>query len=323
MGPLVIVGAGAIGTWLAVYLSQNEDEVVLFARAEQAAKIREAGAQVELLPGLREDSRAAILKGGSGLRVIDRVADLPKRETVVLFAVRAYQTREAATQLSDAGVDPAGVVTLQNGLGNAEALAEIFAEKRVTAGTTSHGVTLTGAGRVRHTGWGEVVLGAWTPHAKEVASWTARRLEQAGIDVQTVGDPRSALWRKVAVNAAINPPTALHRIENGALLDGGALEADLRAVAREVARVAQAQGVPLDEDEAQRAALQVARRTARNRSSMLQALEAGRPLETDAITGEVVRRAEVHGVEVPVNRRHLEALASLIAGKTRRTPRSV
>lgn len=99
------------------------------------------------------------------------------------------------------------------------------------------------------------------------------------------------LWRKLAVNAGINPTTALAGVENGALADGPLHDVASEA-AREVARVAREQGIELAEGEAVAALESVVEATARNTSSMAQDVEAGTKTEIDAINGAVVDRAE-------------------------------
>ncbi|MBW3581703.1 MAG: 2-dehydropantoate 2-reductase [Euryarchaeota archaeon] len=307
MGPVVIVGAGAIGLWSAARLAPVT-EVWLLTRPSRLLGL-EGGIRLETLPDADPDGQGGdTTVPPERFRAVGDPADLPTEPDLILVATRAYQTRDAVEALKEAGIRPRIAMTLQNGLGNAEALAAAFGAERVVVGTTTHGVTLLGPDHARHAGAGDTRVGPWVPAAAEATRKIAALLDAAGVPTEVVDDPRRMLWLKVAVNAAINPPTAIHRIENGVLLDGGPLEADLRAAAREVADVAQAEGVDLAPEEAEAAAVSVARRTARNRSSMLQALLAGRPLETDAITGEVVRRAARHGIDVPINRRLLSEL---------------
>jgi len=114
-------------------------------------------------------------------------------------------------------------------------------------------------------------------------------------------------YEKLAVNAGINGPSALARLSNGATLDGPGGEA-AREAAREVARVARADGVTLDEDAAVDAVERVAADTAANRSSMCEDVAADRRTEVDAIYGAAIDRADRFGVPVPTCR----AIASLI-----------
>jgi 2-dehydropantoate 2-reductase len=129
----------------------------------------------------------------------------------------------------------------------------------------------------------------------------AAMLQRAGIAVRRVPDIEPELWKKLAVNCAINPLTALRGVPNGALLEDPDTRALMVAAASEVAAVAAARGLLIED--AAGAALEVAGATAGNRSSMLQGMERAAPTEIDALCGAVVREARKLGVAVPVNER--------------------
>ncbi len=139
-------------------------------------------------------------------------------------------------------------------------------------------------------------------------------LVAAGIDAAATDDIAPTVWRKLAVNCAINPLTAYLGVPNGRLLDDPQTIALLHAAAAEVAAVAAALGIPLDADVAALAEA-VAARTAANRSSMLQDTDRGAPTEIDAINGAVVRAGEAVGVETPVNTALWQAIVSLTANE--------
>src|SRR5207247_2232471 len=128
----------------------------------------------------------------------------------------------------------------------------------------------------------------------------ARFLRAGGVDVTVVDDPWPAVWRKVVTNAAVNPLTALIRRTNADLLADAPASRVADSLAREVARVATASGVRIDEDEAVKQWRTMAALTGANRSSMLQDVEAGRPTELDAICGAVAREGEGHGRDAPL-----------------------
>jgi 2-dehydropantoate 2-reductase len=135
-------------------------------------------------------------------------------------------------------------------------------------------------------------------HVHRVASL----FEQAGLETEVVKDVSSLVWGKLAVNAAINPLTALLRVPNGRLLESEWTRAIMSQAACEVAAVATAQRITLPFADAAEQAEQVARRTATNRSSMLQDVLRRVETEIEAICGAVVRRGETQGVGTPVNR---------------------
>jgi len=290
---ILVFGAGSLGSLLGGLLARAHD-VTLVGREPHVSTVQANGLQVTGVETF--DARPAATTDATGAS-----ADL------ALVTVKSYDTESAARTLAtgDYGV----VCSLQNGMGNEEVLASVV-DAPVLAGTVTHGARLVEPGRVEWTGRGAITLGAWRPADDgATAERIAAAFRAAGLDAEAAADVRRRLWEKLAVNAAINPLTALSRVENGALTAEPL--ADLaRTAAVETARVARADGTDLDDETAAAAAASVARETARNRSSMLQDVTRGRRTEIDAINGYVVDRAAVTGESVPINR----TLAALIRG---------
>jgi 2-dehydropantoate 2-reductase len=278
---VVVFGAGSLGSLVGGLLAREHD-VTLVGREPHVSAVREAGLRIEgeiettVYPAARLEAPAA--------------TDL------AVVCVKAFDTPAAADALAD--VDLGVCCSLQNGMGNEATLAGRV-EAPVLAGTCTYGALRPDPGVVRCTGVGEVVLGARAGGPSEVADRVGSAFEAAGIVTTVAGDMPRRLWEKLAVNAGINATTALARVDNGALLDGeaGPVAAD---AAREVARVARAEGVDLSAAAAESAVERVARATAANTSSMRQDVEAGRRTEVDAIGGYVLERADDHGVDAPV-----------------------
>ena len=284
MGSICIVGTGALAMLFGARLSAAGYAVTLMgAWPEGLAALRREGVRVV---GERQTYRVNVAAGPQEAP--------PSRYVLVL--VKAWQTRRAARWLAECLLPEGVALTLQNGLGNAEVLAEALGAERVAVGATTTGAAVDAPGVVRPGGEGTVTLGEHPRVAPLAAA-----LRAVGFSVETVSDVRSVLWGKLAVNAAINPLTALLEVPNGALLDDPAARLFMRRAAEEVAAVAAAQGIALPYPDAPAAAEEVARRTAHNLSSMLQDLRRGAPTEIDAICGEVARRGEAAGVPAPLN----------------------
>ena len=232
-------------------------------------------------------------------RVRTALADTsPEPADVVLVLVKSHQTATAA-RLAARALAPDGiVVTLQNGLGNRETLQLTVRREAVAVGVTTAGATLLGPGRVSgHPG--RTVLGE--DSGQRVAAFV-ELLKGAGLEADMCAHIQPFLWRKLVANCAINPLSALQGVPNGQLLEDANARERLERAAREAAAVARALGIELGEDGAS-IATEVARRTAGNRSSMLQDLERGGLTEIDAINGAVIREARRLGIPVPVNER--------------------
>ena len=245
------------------------------------------------------------------------LTDLRQAPTPDLLVVttKAYDTARAAAAAENARVvGPATrVLTLQNGLGNAEALHARFGD-RVLVGVTSHGVTFVEPGHVRHAGLGYLRLGS--PYGAPVDD-VVEAFAACGLGAERAADVWGEVWAKVVVNVAINPATAITSLPNGALLQARELAEVMERAAEEAVAVAEAAGVRLPPDDLVARARQVAERTAENRSSMLQDVERGRRTEIDAICGEIVARGLARGIDTPVNMT-LTALVKGIEESTRR-----
>jgi len=295
---IAIVGAGAMGSLFGALLAGGGGEVwLLDVREDHVRAIRQEGLSIE-----RPESSAH-----ASLHATTDPDDIGLAELVMVF-VKSTQTAAAAETAGKLAGDTGYVLTLQNGMGNADIISEIVDPRRVMAGTTSHGATLLGPGRIRHAGVGPTVIGMWHEDGDTaVAQRTAARFSDAGIATEAVDDVRRIVWDKLLVNVGINAITALTGIRNGELLDLEVTRTVCAEAVEEAVAVARAQGIPVRND-AVAHVYEVARATAANRSSMGQDVDNARQTEIDAINGVVVREAERLGLQAPVNR----ALTGLI-----------
>jgi 2-dehydropantoate 2-reductase len=280
---ILILGTGALATLFAARLSAAGVNVTMLGSwPEGLVALNEHGAELDgrAYP-VRATANPAECRGAS----------------FALVLVKAWQTERAAAQLAGCLAADGLAVTLQNGLGNAAILAKSLGLPRVAAGVTTLGASLAGPGCVISGGEGPITLEA---HPR--LSGLESMLGMAGFTVNVVADTGALVWGKLAVNAAINPLTALLGVRNGELLRLPSAQRLMEALAGEAAAVAGALGVALPSPGAERLAEEVARRTAQNRSSMLQDVLRGAPTEVDAINGAIVREGEMQGIPTPVNR---------------------
>lgn len=275
-----------MGSFFGGLLSVHHD-VLLVGRSEHMEAIRSHG--------LRISGKTVRLVHPRTATRIPAAAD----PELVIVATKAYDTAAAMSQLQRLA-RTARFVTLQNGLDNADIIARTASH--VIAGTTAHGVTMVGPGEIRHGGVGDTAIGAWRGVDRDGVVRVRDLLDEAGVHTRIAVDVRRELWTKLIVNASINPVAGLADVANGRLVqDKGLLEL-LETVCRETTAVARASGIDVDEAEMARTTRRVARRTAGNRSSMLQDLDHRRRTEIDAITGAVLRSAKRAGVAAPLNR---------------------
>jgi 2-dehydropantoate 2-reductase len=286
--PVLIAGTGALACLFAARLAAACVPVTMLGTWPQGLEALRLGG-VRLVDGLGQETAYPVRATAdpSNCRGIG----------LALVLVKAWQTGRVASQMAVCLPASGLALTLQNGWGNRQILEEALGPQRVALGVTTAGATLLGPGRVRAGGEGPVTLGEH-PRLAPLAGL----LRAAGCEVRLAADVDSLLWGKLVVNAAINPLTALLRVPNGQLLDRPAARQLMDLAAQEAAAVGQAKGFHLAFPDPVAAAEDVARRTAANRSSMLQDILRGAPTEIDAICGAVVRAGREVGVPTPVNR---------------------
>ncbi|NPA74534.1 MAG: 2-dehydropantoate 2-reductase [Euryarchaeota archaeon] len=258
------MGAGALGSTLGAILSKNND-VLLVTRGKHLSAIRENGLKVE---GLL-----------SGTFYLDAERNYPGGYDVIIFTVKAYQTRDAKEAVKKV-YSGETVLTFQNGVG----VVELLSEFDVVPGSTSMGATLVAPGHVRYAGDGDTFIGELngelTSRVKEIAD----NFTECGLNTLAVSDIMARRWIKTAVNACINPLTAVLGVRNGALMHRD-LQSIVRCVAEECEAVLRERGIDAD---VYREALKVIKRTADNESSMYQDIKNRKRTEVDYILGPFV-----------------------------------
>lgn len=280
---VLVYGAGALGSLVGGLLARAHD-VTLVGRDPHMRRVRGDGLRID--GALEAHVRPRALTEG-----YHRAADL------ALVTTKAYDTGAAARALATGEYDV--VCSLQNGLTEGRLVAAL--DPPVLAGTASYGARLVEPGHVRCTGVGEIAVGRLAGGQSLLADRVGRALADGGIETTVADDMPRRRYEKLAVNAGVNGPSALARITNGELREGPGIEV-AREAAREVARVAQAGRIDIDEAAAVDALDRVAEETAANRSSMREDVVAERRTEVDAIYGAVAERADERGVSVPTCR---------------------
>jgi 2-dehydropantoate 2-reductase len=283
-----VVGAGALGSLLALKLARAGHSVLILARSEA----RRAALAGDAPHGLTADKDPAVLRPAS----------------LIFICVKARDTEEAARSLAPLGPRFPGICSLQNGWDHMAVLEHELPGAPLIAGATALGAYFDESGALHASLEGGTLLAPWGATEARWAEYAATVLTSAGLRSEARENAPAILWRKLALNAAVNPLTALANRPNGALLDDPPLLRVATEVAWEATRVGARKGyLPADFDPVPRL-VRLLTETRANRSSMAEDLARGRPTELDAILGPILRAARETGVGVPV----LEALGTLI-----------
>jgi 2-dehydropantoate 2-reductase len=289
---IAVVGAGAMGSLFGAMLAEAGNEVWLYdVWLEHVKAINQAGLRIE-----REGITRTI-----EIRATDDPVQIGRAELVIIFVKSSRTNAAAETAQTIAGSD-GSVMTLQNGMGNADVIAEFIEPERILAGTTSHGATLLGPGSIRHAGSGPTTIGPWAQGEDGMyrAGQYADVFSRAGINTEFVANVRSVVWNKLLINIGINAITALTNIKNGQILDLEITRELSRAAVNEAINVARELKITVYDD-ALDVVFNVAEATALNRSSMGQDVDGLRQTEIAAINGFIVREAKKLGLSAPVN----------------------
>ena len=288
-----ILGAGAMGSLYGAKLSAlAENEVFLIDISRpQIDAVNQNGLAIE------EDGETIIYDRLSGvLEAVDAgICDL-----VIVF-VKSTATKVAVEQNRALFGKDTIVLTLQNGLGNVEAIASVLKDQVILAGTTAHGATLLSPGRIRHAGVGKTIIGELVSTKSKAAESVVELLQKAGLSAEVSTQVEGLLWDKLLVNVGINALTALSGLCNGEILEHEDLTAILCDAVKEGETVALKKGVRLQFADPIAHTKEVCKATEKNRSSMLQDLSNHRETEIETINGAIVKEGERLGIKTPVN----------------------
>lgn len=297
----VIVGAGAIGSLFAYFLARGgKDVAILDKYAERAEFINREGIHVEGISGEHIVRVKAYSK-----------PDAIKEADLVMICVKAPDTSVAVKEILPLLKPTSMVLTLQNGLGNVERIAEAVGEERTVGGTTAQGATLLDSGHIRHAGEGETIIGEMSGKITERLTALRDHLAGCGISVSVTDNLESLIWSKLVINVGINALTAITRLKNGELLNYEGTRSVMAQAVKEAVEVIKEKGIKLLYDNPIEKVESVCKATAGNVSSMLQDVLRKKKTEVGYINGAIVREAAKIGLKAPVNA-VLERLVSTI-----------
>lgn len=288
---IVIIGPGAMGCLLAAFLSKSKEEIwLLDYKKDRAAKIEQSGIILEGVPGNLQIKP----KCSSDVNIVGP-ADL------VILCVKSYDTKKAIVDAKALIGENTSVLTLQNGIGNIEIIAEIIGNDKVIAGVTNLGVTLLDIGKVKLAGKGETVIGRLDGKMTAMMRSIREIFNKVGLETKISRDIKGLLWSKLIINVGINALTAITRLNNGRLMEFEGTRRIMREAVTEAIRVAKRKRIKLTSDDPLAKVEAVSEATAANISSMLQDILHKKRTEIDFINGVIVRQGQELRIPVPVN----------------------
>lgn len=288
--PIVVVGAGAVGCYYGALLARSGLPVTLIGRPAATAAILKNGVHVTSEAGAFTAS----------VRATDDVT-IAREAALAIICVKSSDTQQTAHALRNHLPDDALVLSLQNGVTNAETLLRALSQD-VVAAAVYVATALEAPGQVRHFGGGSLAIGSprERPVTPERMRQLAEMLREAAIDTTVSEDIASVLWGKLAVNCAYNGLSALTQQPYGALMASPAIREVIQTLASETIEVARARQIDLPDDMLDRV-MKVADLMPGQRSSTAQDLARGRPTEIDFLNGYVAAEGKRLGIPTPAN----------------------
>lgn len=294
---IAVMGAGAVGCYYGGMLARAGHAVVLIGRAQHVEAVRRDGLfmdtqSFQTYVPLQASTDASGVQGAK----------------LVLCCVKAIDTESAAADMAPHLAPDALVLSLQNGVDNAERLQALLGREVVPV-VVYVAAEMAGPGHVKHHGRGELVIG---PGA--ASDDLAALFADAEVPLQISDNVAGALWAKLILNCAYNALSAITQLPYGRLVQADGVEDVLRDVVHECCAVAQAEGVTLPGDMWD-AVQSIARTMPNQLSSTAQDLARGKRSEIDHLNGHVLRRGGALGIATPVNRL-LHTLVKLLEGRS-------
>jgi 2-dehydropantoate 2-reductase len=312
---IAVLGAGAIGGFLGARLARAGVNVVLIARGPHLKAMRDSGLRV-------------VEAGGDWTVPVEATDDFAamRDADAVFVTLKAHSLPPVAKRMAENLGDETAVVSAQNGIpwwyfqrhgGELDGIrletvdpggliARAIDPRRVIGCIVYPATSLVSPGVVRHTEGERFSLGELDGSQSPRCVELSHALVSAGLKAPVQPKIRSELWLKLLGNAVFNPLSALTRATLGDIAQSPLVADVVRGAMQEVEAVARRLGIEISVSIDQR--IKGAARVGDHKTSMLQDLEAGRPMEIDALTGSVVELGDRLGIPVP----HLRTLYSSV-----------
>ena len=296
---IAVMGAGAVGCYYGGMLARAGHDVVLIARPLHVEAIN--------LRGLRLQTTSFDEQLRQHLCASSEVSAIAGAD-LVLFCVKSTDTTAAAKSMQPYLAPGALVLSLQNGVENADVLRSVLPQQPVAAAVVYVASAMAGPGHVKHNGRGELVI-----EPSSISETVAQALIAAAIPTEISVNVRGALWAKLILNCAFNAVSAIAQLPYGKTSVGEGVQDVMRDVVAECLAVATADGIEVPGD-VNAAVQQIAASMPAQFSSTAQDLARGKRSEIDHLNGVIVKRGEALGLATPANR-VLWALVKLLESK--------
>ena len=244
------------------------------------------------------------------INISDNANDFKNSADVVLFHAHTAGTKSAARSAAIVLKPDGYAITLQNGIGNVEALLQVLGAKRVVGGISYHSAALEDLGHVNHTNDGSTFIGELDGTISPRLKSLENVFQNALLSPKITNDILGVIWSKFIVNCGINPLCAVTGLRSGEISENTAADEMQTKILEEIMAVVKAKGIQVPNKDMISYVKDLSS-SRYNKPSMLQHIEAGRLTEIDSLNGALVSEAKALNVSVPFN----QALVQLVKAR--------
>jgi 2-dehydropantoate 2-reductase len=287
---IAIMGTGAVGGFFGAKLAAASNDVAFIGRGAHLAAMRREGLTVESPQGNLHIDQALFTDDPTHIGEVD----------LILFCVKSYDTEPTARSLRPMISDTTIILSLQNGIDNADKIKQLWPDALTLAGVVYIGAQLSRPGLIKHSTGGKIVFGGLDGSVQERTRAVEQVFSSAQILCELSRDIRQVQWRKLLWNAPFCAISCLTHATVKDIVESDSLTKLALDCMREVREAAKIQGIHLSNDLFDET-FAFSRALGDFKPSMLQDLEAGKPLEFEAFNGIVVDLLKQAGKQTPIN----------------------
>jgi 2-dehydropantoate 2-reductase len=287
---IAVMGTGAVGAYFGAKLAAAGHEVAFIARGRHLRALIANGLQVTSANGDFKVKRAVFTDDPARIGEVD----------LILFCVKSYDTEAAAEQLKPLVANRTLLLSLQNGVDNPDKLARVVDSDQILPAVVYVGAQLTAPGVVEHSNGGRIIFGQSDHGSSESSKSLCQTLGDAGIPCELSAEIQKIQWAKLLWNAPFCAISCLARANVKQIVESVFLTELALDCMSEVQAAARMRGIELH-DEQFHEIISFSRTLGEFKPSMLQDLEAGKPLEYEAFNGIVVQTLRQAGSAAPIN----------------------
>jgi len=282
-----IIGAGAMGSIFSFFFNKANLDFNIYDHTKQSVDILKSGLNVVV------DGKSELIN----INISNNTDILNDCDIIFLF-VKSYSTEEAMRDVITALSKNSIIVTLQNGIGNMEIISEFIPDDRIVYGSTSIGATKINPNTIKLGGFGDNIIGG---NNIDSVNSVENILKLANLNVIISDKPNETIWKKVIVNAGINPLGAIFSIPNGKIIENKHSLKIQEEIVRESVKIASKMDINMNPDEMVKLTRDVCKKTSANLCSMLQDVNAKRKTEIDSINGTIIKYGKEKSIAAPYN----------------------